>query len=180
MKSYAKWLGAVVAVVLLAGTSAAADAIAAGKVKTINANKKEVVVTDDAGKDLKFKLGANVVINRGGKESKSDLNVGDAVNVLYDKGVLTWTARYFLVQEGDTKNCELMHGTFKGYDVGKKHVSFTDAAGKDVTFPMGDARVRLNMKDSKVEDVKIGDHTLAIVEKVGDKVTLKAVMIERK
>jgi hypothetical protein len=141
MKSLLKWVGAVAAVVLLAGTAVAADAIAAGKVKGVNADKKEVVLTDADGKDVTFKLGEDVVINRGGKEGKSDLSAGDAVNVLYDKGVLTWTARYVLVQEGDSKDCELMYGTFKGYDADKKQFSFT-AGGKDSTFPMGDAKVR--------------------------------------
>jgi hypothetical protein len=44
---------------------------------------------------------------------------------------------------------------------------------------MGDAKVRLNKADSKVENVKIGDHALAIVEKIGDKETLKCLMVQR-
>ncbi len=179
MKSSMKWVSAVAAIVLLAGSAMAAEAIAIGKVKGVNADKKEVVLTDTDGKDQTFKLGANVVINRGGKESKSDLNAGDAVNILYDKGLVTWTARYILVQEGDTKDCQLMHGTFKGYDTDKKEFSFT-AGGKDATFAMGDAKVRLNKEDGKIEDIKIGDRTVVIVEKSGDKTTLKAVMVERK
>ena len=71
----------------LAGTAVAADAIAAGKVKAINADKKEFVLTDSAGKDWTIKLGDNVIINRGGKESQSDLKAGDPVNVCYDKGL---------------------------------------------------------------------------------------------
>ena len=69
MKSLSKWVSAAAAVVLLAGTSAAGDAVYAGKVKTINADKKEVVLTAD-GKDTTFKLADNVVVNRGGKESQ--------------------------------------------------------------------------------------------------------------
>ena len=80
---------------------------------------------------------------------------------------MTWTAHYILVQEGDTKNCELVHGTVKSYDVDKKQVTFTDHRDKDWTFPMGDAKVRLNREDSKIEDIKIGDRALAIVEKDG-------------
>ncbi len=179
MKSLMKWVSAAAAIVLLAGTTLAAEAIAAGKVKGVNADKKEVVLTDTDGKDHTFKLDENVVINRGGKESKSDLNAGDAVNILYDKGRLTWTARYVLVQEGDSKDCQLMHGTFKGYDADKKEFSFT-ADGKDLTFAMGDAKVRLNKENGKIEDIKIGDRTVIIVEKSGDKTTLRAVMVERK
>ena len=72
MRNLSKWAGAVVALVLLAGTSAAADAVAAGKVKTINADKKAVVLTDADGKDATFKLGDNVVINRDGKDYALD------------------------------------------------------------------------------------------------------------
>jgi hypothetical protein len=178
MKSLSKWFGAAAAVVLLAGTAMAGDAVVAGKVKSVNSDKKEVVLTAD-GKDTTFKLADNVVINRGGKESQSDLKVDDSVNVLYDKGLLAWTVRYVLVKEGDYQYSELERGTFKGYDPDKKQLTFTDEGGTDRTFAVGDAKVRLNKEDSKVENFKIGDVTLAIVEKVGDKVNLKSVMVER-
>jgi Cu/Ag efflux protein CusF len=180
MKVFSQWLCAMAAFVLLAGPAVASDAIAAGKIKGVNAEKKQFVLTDRDGKDWTIKLGDTVVINRGGKESQSDLNAGDRVNVCYDKGFLTWTAHYILVQEGDTKDCELVHGTVKNYDVAKKRVTFTDHQNKDWTFPMGHAKVRLNREDSKIEDIKIGDRALAIVEKMGEGTTLKCLMIERK
>jgi hypothetical protein len=116
LMSFSKWISAVVGIIFLASPAIAADGIAAGKIKSIDADKKAFVVTDAAGRDNTFKLGDNVMINRGGKESKNNLNAGDPVNICYDKGVLNWTANYILVQEGDSKNCALMHGTFKGYD----------------------------------------------------------------
>jgi Cu/Ag efflux protein CusF len=180
MKRISQWLCAIGAFVVLAGPAMAADAIAAGKIKAVNAEKKDIVLTDSEGKDWTIKLGDNVVINRGGKESQSDLNAGDPVNVCYDKGLLTWTAHYILVQEGNTKDCELVHGTVKNYDVDKKQVTFTDHRDKNWTFPMGDAKVRLNREDSKIQDIKIGDSALAIVEKTGDSTTLKCLMVERK
>ncbi len=181
MKSLSKWASAAAAVVLLAGTSSAADAIYAGKVKAINADKKEVVLTAD-GKDTTFKLADGVVVNRAGKESQSDLKVGDSVNVLYNTGLvdLTWTARYILVKTGDHQYSELERGSFKGYDPDKKEISITDQFGHDVSFAAGDAKVRLNKEDSKPEDLKIGDVTLAIVKKFEDKVTLQTLMVERK
>jgi hypothetical protein len=181
MKSLSKWVGAAAAFVLLAGAAAAGDAVLAGAVKSVNSDKKELVLTAD-GKDTTFKLADDVVINRGGKESKSDVKVGDSVNVLYNTGLTgtTWTARYVLVKEGDYKNSELETGTFKGYDPDKKDLTFTDQFGHDMTFAVGDAKMRLNKEDGKVENYKIGDVTLAIVEIVGDKKTLKALMVERK
>ena len=180
MKNLLMCFGAMAAVVMLAGPAVAEDAVSAGKVKVVNAEKKDFVLTDSAGKDWTIKLGDDVVINRAGKESQSDLNAGDPVNVCYDKGLLTWTAHYILVQEGNTKNCELVHGTLKNYDVDKKEVTFTDHREKDWTFPIGSAKVRLNKQDSKIEDIKIGDRALGIVEKDGDATTLKCLMFEHK
>jgi Cu/Ag efflux protein CusF len=168
------------AIVLLAGVAIAADTIGTGKVKSIDAGTKKFVLTDAAGKDHTYKFGDNLVINRGGKESKADLKAGDAVDVCYDKGILTWTAHYILVQEGDSKNWVLGNGSVKSYDAGKKQLTFTDGGGKTWNFDMGDATVRLDMQASTIGDVKIGDHALAIVEKVGDKTTLRSLMVTRK
>lgn len=180
MKSSSMCFGAVMATILLVSPTLAADMVSTGKVKSINAGNKDFILTDGAGKDWTIKFGDKVVINRGGKESKTDLNAGDSIQVCYDKGVLTWTAHYILVREGDTKDFELIHGTVKSYDATKKQLDFTDDTGKDVNFVMGSAKVRLNDKDSKIEEVKIGDHFLALVEKVGDKSTLKCIMVEHK
>ena len=92
MKNLLMLFGAMGAFVVMAGPAMAADAVSAGKIKAVNAEKKDFVLTDSEGKDWTIKLGDNVVINRGGKESQSDLNAGDPVNVCYDKGLLTWTA----------------------------------------------------------------------------------------
>ncbi len=180
MNSFSKCASALVAIVLLAGMASAADAISAGKVKAVHAAKKEFVLTDAAGKDWKIKLAPNVVINRGGKETEGDLKENDTVNVCYDKGTFTWTAHYILVQEGNSKNWKLMHGTFKGYDPGKKLLSFRDVGGTELAFGWGDGHVRLNKKDAKVENIKIGDKTLIVVETNRDTMTLKAVLVERK
>jgi hypothetical protein len=83
------------------------------------------------------------------------------------------------VKEGDTKDSQLVRGAFKNYDADKKEFTFTDGQGKDWTHGMADAKVRLNMQDSKIEDLKVGDNTLAIVDEIGGKSTLKAVMVQR-
>jgi hypothetical protein len=180
MMSLSKYIGAMAALVLLAGTAAADDAVAHGKVKNINAGKKTFVMTDVSGKDATYSLGDNVAINRNGKESKSDLNEGDPVMICFDKGLLTSTAHYVLVLEGDYKNGELVRGSVKSYDAAKKQLLFTDEQNKDWTFVMGDAKVRLGQLDSKAEDVKIGEHALAIVDRTGNATILKCLMVDRK
>jgi Cu/Ag efflux protein CusF len=93
---------------------------------------------------------------------------------------VTWPAHYILVKEGATKNSSLVRGSVKGYDADKKELTFTDEHGKDWNFPMSDAKVTLNNKEGKIKDVKIGDNGLAIVEKTGDKMSLKLLMAEQK
>jgi len=174
-----KWLSASLVVALLASTAAAADTVATGKVKSINAGDKTFVLTDGADKEHTFKLGDNLVVNRAGKEGKSDLRAGDAINICFDKGILTWTAHYILVQEGTSKNSELIRGNVKGYDAGKKELTFTNQVKKDSTYPMGKAMVRVNMEDAQIENIKIGDHALLIVDTVEGKSTLQSVMVDR-
>jgi len=180
MKSFTKWFSAPAAIVLLASTVAAGDALIHGKIKAVNAEKKEFVLTDTVNKDHTFELGNGVLINRDGKESPSDLKVNDVVSVSYDKGTLNWTAHYILVQEGDSKNCQLRDGTIKNYDAAQKSFICTDDDGKDGTYLMNGAKVRLNMQPSKAQDLKIGDTILFIVEVIGDKTTLKELMVTRK
>lgn len=179
MKCLTKWLSATLAIALLANTAAAADAVAGGKVKSINADNKTFVVTDSADKDHTFKLGDDLIINRAGKESKSDLKVGDAVSVCHDGGLLKWTSHYILVHEGTTKNSTLSHGTFKSYDADKKEIAFTDSLKKDTMYSIGDAVVRVNMTGSKVGELRIGEQALLITNTAEGKSTLTSVMVQR-
>lgn len=173
-----KWLSATLAIALLASTAAAADTVASGKIKSINADNKTFILTDSANKDFTFKVGENLVVNRAGKESKSDLKAGDPISVCYDKGIISWTAHYVLVHEGKS-NCELIHGNVKAYNAEKKEMTFTNEIKKDSTYSMGKAMVRVNMEDTKIENVKIGDHALLIVDTVDGASTLRSVMVGR-
>jgi Cu/Ag efflux protein CusF len=179
MMCLSKWLSATLAIALMASTVTAADTVASGKVKSINADNKTFVLTDSADKDHTFKLGDNLVVNRAGKESKSDLKSGDPIAVCYDKGILTWTAHYILVQEGAAKNSELVRGNVKSYDADKKELTFTNEIKTDSTYAMGKAMVRVNMEDSKIESIKIGDHALLIVNTIKGQSTLQSVMVDR-
>lgn len=180
MKSFSKLSCAVAAFALLAGVVAAADTVSFGKVKSVNADNKSFVMTDAADKDFTFKVGDALIINRGGKESKSDLKAGDPISVCYDSGVFSWTAHYILVQDGAAKNSKLVRGNVKSYDADTKQLAVTVDNAKTMMYPIGNAAVRLNMKDSKIDDVRIGDHALLIVDMAGDKSTLRSVMVDRK
>jgi len=180
MTKFSGWFGTFATIVILAGPAMAADGIASGRIKDINANKKEFVLVDGAGKDWTIKLADDVIINRGGKETQADLKPGDPINVCYEKGALTWTAHYILVQEGEAAKCVLVHGTVKTFDPINKQVTLTDDQSKDWSYPVTNAKVRLNNRDGRMDDVKVGDKALALVEKDGERATVRSIMIERK
>jgi Cu/Ag efflux protein CusF len=173
------WLSATMAIALLASTAAAADTVASGKVKSINADNKTFVLTDSADKDFTFHIGDKLIVNRAGTESKSNLKAGDVIGVCYDKGLLNWTAHYVLVQEGTAKNSELIRGHVKSYDPDTKALTFTNETKKDSTYPVGKAMVRVNMENTKIENIKIGDNALLIVNTIEGKTTLQSVMVDR-
>jgi hypothetical protein len=179
MMSLTKWISATLAIAFLVGNAAAADTVASGKVKSVNADNKTFILTDASAKEHTFKLGNALVVNREGKESKSDLKSGDAINVGYDKGTFTWTANYILVQEGTAKDSSLVRGNVKGYNADKKELTFTNEVKKDSTYSIGEAKVRVNMENAKIESISIGDHALLIVDTVEGTPTLRSVMVDR-
>jgi len=164
----------------LAGAASAADAISTVTVKSVDTDNREFILTDSAGKDWTFKMGKEVVINRAGKESSTELKANDVINVCYDKGIMTWTAHYILVNEGTSKDFKLVHGTFKKYDATTREFTNTEAGGKERTYPMGTAKVRLNMKASTIDEIRVGDTTLAIINPNGGTPSLNALMVSRK
>jgi len=175
-----KFVGVLAVSALLGSPAVAAEHVVAGKIKSINADKKQFVMTDAAAKDYTMTLGKDFVVNRDGKEGKSNLKVGDTVDVFYDSGVVSSTAKYILVREGDAKNSGLVRGSVKSYDSDKKQLVFTDADKKDWTFDTGGAKVRIDDEDRTLREIKVGDHALAIVDTEGSKATLKSLMVHRK
>ena len=174
-----KWLSATLVIALMANTAIAADALTAGKIKSVDVEKKTFVLTDADSKDFTFNLGDNLVVNRAGKESKSDLKVGDNVTLCYDSGVVSRTSNYILIHEGTTKNSTLSHGFFKSHDADKKQLGFTDSLKKDTMYTIGEATVRVNMKDSTPQELKIGEQALLISNTAEGKSTLTSVMVHR-
>jgi multidrug resistance efflux pump len=66
-----------------------------------------------------------------------------------------------------------------GYDEDKKELNITNLSKQTTAYSLGKAPVRLNMKESKIEDVKIGDDVLIIVDTVEGKKVLRSVMVKR-
>jgi hypothetical protein len=181
MKCFTRIFSAVIATLALtAGSASASDALANGKIKSVDASAKTFVLTDTSDKDHSFKFGDDMLVNRAGKVGMDGIKTGDTVNVCYDKGTFTWTAHYVLIQDGKSKNCELVHGLVKSYDADKQELIFTNEADKkDLTFVTTKAKVCLNREPTKIDIAKVGDYALLIVKNVDGKSTLEEVMISR-
>jgi len=179
MMCLTKWLSTTLAIALLASTAAAVDTVASGKVKSVDTDNKTFVLTDSADKDHTIKFDDKLVVNRAGKEGKTELKVGDAIHICYDKGDAASTAHYILVCEGKSKNCELIRGSIKNYDADKNELTFTNDVKKDSTYAIGKAVVRVNMENAKIENIKTGENALIIVDTVEGQPTLRSVMVHR-
>ncbi|CAN5614885.1 hypothetical protein BH11PLA2_BH11PLA2_51540 [soil metagenome] len=179
MKFYTKCLVATAMIALMVVPALAGYTVVAGKIKSLDAENKTFILTDLAEKDHTFKIGDALVVNRAGKEGKSDLKTGDTINLCYDKGTLSWTAHYILVQEGNDTKSTLMRGSVKGYDESKKELTITSDAKEDTTYPSGKTMVRVNMEGVNIDTVKIGDHALFLLDVIDGKTTLRSVMIDR-
>jgi ABC-type ATPase with predicted acetyltransferase domain len=81
------WLLMVLALAMLLGLTATASAAEAkGKIKSVTADKNELVVTDKDGKDRTFQMNEDGKVTLDDKASKlGDLKVGDEVIVTYEK-----------------------------------------------------------------------------------------------
>jgi Cu/Ag efflux protein CusF len=82
-----KWLLMVLALTLIVAfaTPLLADE-AKGKIKSVSADKKEFVMTDNDGKDMTFQLAEDGKVRVANQDAKlSDLKEGDQVTITYEK-----------------------------------------------------------------------------------------------
>jgi hypothetical protein len=82
-----KWLLVMFAVaVLVALATPVLAEEAKGKIKSVSADKKQFVVTDNGGKDLEFTLTDEGKVMLGDKDIKlNELKEGDQVTITYEK-----------------------------------------------------------------------------------------------
>lgn len=83
-----KWLVVVFVLALVLGLTApvlAAETVK-GKIKSVSADKNELVLTDNNGKDLTFQTNAQSKVQLNNKDSRlNDLKAGDQITVTYEK-----------------------------------------------------------------------------------------------
>lgn len=180
MSAYARLLGIALGVFAVAADVIGAESIATGKIKGVELEKRQFVFTDQTGTDRTVKYDEDTVINRGGRDGQSDFKVDDAICLYYETSGLMWRASYVLIQEGDTKNWSLGHGNVKSINAEKNEMTYVDDKGRDWTYPTSSATVFINRTKSKVESIKVGEHVMALLQKAGDRTTLKSLYVTRK
>ena len=75
---------------------------------------------------------------------------------------------------------ETAKGKIKSVDADKNTFVVTDKDGKDWTFTMdAAAKIQLNNKESKINDLKAGDEVEVTYDKDGDKLVCKEVKAKR-
>jgi Cu/Ag efflux protein CusF len=179
-----KWLLVVLALALVVAwtTPAVAAEPAKGKLKNVSADKNEFTLTDANNKDWTFQLAEGARIFTADKEGKlSDLKTGDNVSLIYDKKGDRMMATAVLLNAGATRDSDVAVGTVKSLTADKDQIVVTDPAGKDWTFhTSAGSRIRVNDKDSKLNDLKAGDHVALIYDRKGDQLMVRAIESNRK
>ena len=85
-------------------------------------------------------------------------------------------AKVTLADEGGTK-CE---GTVKAVDAAAKKLTCTKSCGMEVECTVvDDAKVTINGKEAKLDEVKAGDKVECMTEKKGDATVAKSIAVKR-
>jgi hypothetical protein len=152
-------LSALAFLLALAGPLMAADTTK-GTVKSVSADKKEFVMTDENGKDWTFKEGNkfDVIINA--KATTLDhLKPGEKVYITYDKEGTRLVASEVTVRAMGEAAGLTANGKIKSVDTTNNEFVLTDKNGKEWTFHVNDATkvMASNSKAAKLSNLKAGD-----------------------
>jgi Cu/Ag efflux protein CusF len=143
-----------------------------GTIKSVTAEQNQIVVTDKDGKDWSYqvKKDARCFVPNEDNAGLANLKAGEEVALLWEKGKGDQLqAHAILVRTGDFKNAGLAHGKVKSTDANDRSFTTSDADGKDMTFHMNDgAKIRLNDKEAKLNEIKANDRVIIVWEKSGD------------
>jgi len=170
-----KWA---VAVVLVSTTVSMAADLHGLKGTLKSATGNELIVTDDQGKDMTFRVADTAAVVCADKKDAraNDLKAGTQVTVLYDKKGDGMQAVAILHNDGAFRDAMISHGKVKTAADANGKIVVSDSNGKDWTFTTDDqARVRLNNQPAKIGDLKQGEDVIYVFEKKGDTFRLLSV-----
>jgi ribosomal 50S subunit-recycling heat shock protein len=175
------WLTPVL--VLVAAILVCAPVVAGEKIKSVSADQKEFVITNQDGKDVTLQLADNarIILPDGKEGSAKDLKAGQEVSFLWEEKGGKYIATAVLENRGNLKDAMLASVTIKkvGADTGELVV--TDATNKDWTFQIADkAKVSVNRKEAKASDLKAGDKAILAYEKKGAKLSVLDICTDKR
>ena len=129
-----------------------------GRVKSVDAAKRAFVVE---GNKKTFTLGDQTVIIRDNRVDhflKLELRTGDDVSI-FDIAAAGNLTSYIMVKQGATNNSTLSIGTIRR--IGS--VTLVRKANTDIDYVMGNAKVFINMKPSRAEDLRMDEPVIIVI-----------------
>jgi Cu/Ag efflux protein CusF len=175
------WL--TLALVLVLSLTIGVFAFAADKIKSVSANDKQFVVTNQEGKDVTLHVAddARIFLPKGKDGSLSDLKAGQKVSYLWQEKGGKFFATAVLENSGDYEDALLAQATLKEVGAKGNDIVVTDTNKKDWTLQMADnGKVTLNNKSTKLSELKSGDKVILIFAKKGDKLQALGVCSDRR
>jgi Cu/Ag efflux protein CusF len=174
------WLPFTLVLALSALISSAAPA--ADKIKSVAADQKQFVITNQEGKDITLTLADNarIFLPEGKDGSIKDLKAGQNVSFLWEEKGGKYFATAVLENSGNYKDAMLASVSYKAAGTAEGEFVVTDTTKKDWTLQVADkGKVTLNSKASKLSELKAGDKVILIFEKKGDKLSALSVFTDR-
>jgi Cu/Ag efflux protein CusF len=159
------------------------SALAADKIKSVSADNKQFVVTNQEGKDITLQLAddARIFLPKGKDGSLSDLKAGQKVSYLWQEKGGKFFATAVLEHSDDYEDALLSQVTVKEVGATGNDFVVTDTNKKDWTLQMSDkGKVTLNNKSIKLSELKSGDKVILIFAKKGDKLQALGVCSDRR
>jgi Cu/Ag efflux protein CusF len=157
-------------------------ALAAVKIKSVNADQKQITVTDQDNKDWTYTLTDNAKIflpdNKEGK--LNDLKAGQNISLLWEKRGDHYFTNAILLQEGDLRDAMLTEGTVKRVNAGQNEVVVSDKNNKDWTYHLMDnAKVSVGTRTGKLTDLKDGNQVVIVYQKKDNTYQVRDICTQR-
>ena len=160
-----------------------APVTAGDKIKSVSADQKQFVITNQEGKDITLNLADNtrIFLPDGKDGSAKDLKAGQTVSFLWEEKGGKYIATAVLDNSGNYKDAMLAHVSLKSVAAGGSEFVVTDSTSKEWTLQMADkGKVSLNNKESKLTELKAGDKATIIFEKKGAKLSALGIYSDRR
>jgi Cu/Ag efflux protein CusF len=178
-----KWSVAVGTFSLVLGlaTSVLAMQSTKGTIKSVDADKNQVIVTDENGKDWTYHVqdGTTIYCDKIKDAKLADLKVGSEVRLLWEKKEGKLCAEAVIHTDGAYRNARLADGTIKTAE--DNQLVITDDKSKDWKYQLAHtAKIKVNDKSAKARDLKTGDRVTMVYEKEGTRYTILDICAKRK